>query len=131
MTRTCSNADLNLGNCDSISSTVSSLLKPMDANCNDSCSWSIAAQAIISENDYIYQSSDGPDVQKSSLTEVLKNLLLIMDDITESYPEINEISDILEEIEQTLKVSFFIVKYFLFLLYFSVFLYHIILLLWV
>lgn len=125
MTRACSNADINLENCDSNSSTISSLLKPMDANCNDSCSWSIAAQAISSENGYIYQPSDVSDVQKSSLTEVLKNLLLIMDDITESYPEVNEVSDILEEIEQTLKVSFFLVKYFLFLFYFSIFLHHI------
>lgn len=104
MTRTCSTADNNLANCDSNSTAVSSLLRPKDANCNDSGLWSASVPMTVgSENDYINLSSSISDVQKNSVTEVLKNLLLIMEDIAESYPEVNEMSDILEEIEQILK----------------------------
>lgn len=102
MARVCSPADNSLANCDSNSVAVASILRPRDANCNDS-SWSVTVP-VSSENSNNYQLSNISDTQKSSLTEVLKNVLLIMEDITESYPEVNEISSVLQEIEQTLKV---------------------------
>lgn len=104
MTRT--SADASSENHDTNSLATSSLLRPRDVNCNDSCLWSTTAPTEeCSRNDYNNQSQHISDLEKGDLTEVLKNILLIVEDISESYPEVNEISDILEEIEQLLKVS--------------------------
>lgn len=106
MIRACSTADSNVMDHDSNPVSVSSLLRPRDANCNDFCLWSSAPPSEEnSMNEYFTQPSSIYDPEKNNLTEVLKNLLLIVEDVSDSYPEVNEISAILEEIEQLIKVS--------------------------
>ncbi|GFU36163.1 rho family-interacting cell polarization regulator 2, partial [Nephila pilipes] len=87
--------DCSISNDDS-NDVQKNLLLPKNSNLNDS--WSVLPSDENSDVEVHSISS-----LDQNLTEVLKNLIIILDDVSETYPEIEELSTILEELEKTLK----------------------------
>lgn len=95
LTKSCHCIDCDLSHNDE-SNLKTNIQLPKNSNLNEA--WSILPSEDNSET--LSTSSFS-----NNLTEVLKSLTLILEDVSESYAEVKELSLILDEVEKVLKVS--------------------------